>query len=97
MTCKTRSDTQLLVVLISSEAAEVVSLGVEEEIIQMGNGAFDRRRLAGTELFVNVDKSVGIILCLILLQDSLFQPFVGTEQLIYLLVRADAQCADKGS
>ncbi len=63
----------------------------------MSYGAFDRRRLAGTELFVNVDKSVGIIFSLIFLQNSLLQSFVLAEKFEDLFVRTYSEGADKRS
>ena len=59
--CQTIVQTELLVVFISSEAAEVISLCVEEEVIEVCESTLNRGRLARTELLIYVDKSVGIV------------------------------------
>ncbi len=61
----------------------------------MCNCALYRRRLAGTELFVYVDKSVRVVLCLVLLEDSLLEAVVLAEELVYLLIGAYTESTDK--
>ena len=61
----------------------------------MCESTLNRGRLARTELLIYVDKSVGSILCLILLEDSLLQTVVNAEKLVYFLIGADSECSDE--
>ena len=54
----------------------------------MADCALYRRRLAGTELFVYVYESIGAVLGLILLEDSLSETLVIAVDLEDLLIRA---------
>ncbi len=49
---------QLLVRLVATDLGQVVALGVEEEVLQQRLGALAGRRLAGTQLAVDVDEGV---------------------------------------
>ena len=96
VTCQTAGDAQLFIVLIAAEPAEVIPLCIKEQVVQMCQRAFHRRRLARTQLFVYVDQRIFRVLGGILLEDGLGQTLVAAEHLCDLLVRTDAQGTDKG-
>ena len=61
----------------------------------MCNSALYRRRLARTEFLVNIDKSVGVILGLVLLEDSLLETVILAEEFVDLLIRAYTEGTDE--
>ena len=96
MSHQTGADTQLLVVLVPAEPGQIIALCVKEQIIQVLDGAFHRRRFAGTQLFIYINQSVGIVLGAVLLEDGLAQALIVAEHLRNFLVRTDTQSTDKG-
>ncbi len=92
----TRTDTQLLIIFVTSETCKIVTLCVEEKTVEVILSAFHRRWFARAELFINFKESFLTVLCGILLEDSLVEPFVRTEKLLYLNVRSAAEGTDKG-
>ena len=97
MTCKAGGYAEFLVVFVSSETAQVISLCIKEKVVEVSYGTFDRRRLAGAEFLINVNECLGIVLGLVFLEDCLFKSFIRTEKLIYFLVGAYAERTDKSS
>ena len=95
VTCQTAGDAQLLVVLVTAEPAQIVPLRVEEQVVQMCQGAFHRRRFTRTQLLVYIDQSIFRVLGGILLDNGLGQTLVVVEHLGNFFVCAGAQSTDK--
>ncbi len=98
---QTGADAELLVVLISSEAAEIIALRIEEQHIDELLCAVDRCGIARTELLVDlqqriVDVLLGIVGdALLLLLDGRLQAGIVTEQCEDLLIRAETEGTDE--
>ena len=90
-----RGDTELLVVFIASERCKIVSLGIEEQHIELCKSAVHRRRLTGAELLVYLYKSFLGVLGGILLDDRLIETFILAEHIGYILIRAYSESADE--
>ena len=93
---KAGGKSELFVVFVSSEAREVVSCGIEEEVIKVGNRRIDRRGLARAELFIYLYKTLFGGGRRVLLGDCRPKPRVVVEHRVDFVVGADADCADKG-
>ena len=96
---------QLLVVLIAAHVRQIVALGVEEQRVDEARGGFHRRRLARTQLVVDLDQrliAAGLVAVLALVVDGgrvagdgRGNALVIAEQADDLLVRLDAHGAQQ--
>ena len=96
MSSQTACNAQLLIILIPTEPAQIIPLCIEEQIVQVGQGAFHRRRFARTQLLINIQQCIFGILGAVLLQNGLPQTFIIPEHLIDFFVCSDTDCTDKG-
>ena len=92
---KTAGNAQLFIILIAAEPAQVIPLCIKEEVVQVCQGAFYRRRFARTQLLVYIDQRIFCILGGILLENRLVQTFVIAEHLFDFFIAADSQRTDK--
>ena len=56
LSADTRGQRQLLIELIAAHMRQIVALGIEEQGVDQAGGGFHRRRLAGTQLVVNLNQ-----------------------------------------
>ena len=87
-------EVQLLIVLITADSGEVVASRVEEQAVQMELCAFNRGRLARTELSVHLKEAFlhgvrGILI------DGRKDALVFAEVFLDLFVGAETECADE--
>ena len=91
MTGNSRCDAELLVVLIPSEPAKIVSSRIKEQVVYVGYGAVNRRRLSGAEFLINLDKSFFGCSGGVLLKYCRRKSRVAVKVLAYLRVGAYSQ------
>ena len=93
--CDTVAQTQLLVVFITSDLGQIVSLRVEEQGFDQVVGAVERGRLARSELSVDLLETFIEVMSRIL-GDRLHESFVLAEDRVDLFVRAFLQAGGDG-
>ena len=86
---------KLFIVFETADSRKIVSLRVEEKVVDVGGGAVDRERLAGAELFINLQQGFLTVLGDVLL-DGGKKSLAFAEILLDLLVLAYSQGADEG-
>ena len=97
------AERELLVVLITSDCREIIALRVEEQIIEQQLCRLDERRLARTQLLVDLLERLIAERSMVLLRLSRHhvllhrgdELWILTEILLYLLVRLDAERTDE--
>ncbi len=91
---ETVGDAELLVIFVSAHAGHIVAVLVKEEVVDMGLGAVDGRRLRRTQLLVDLDQTFLDVVRLILF-DGGADSLVVAEEVEDLGVTSYAQRADK--
>ncbi len=84
------ADAQLFVVFVAAYAGEVVAARVEEQVLQVGDRAVHRRRLARAQLAVDLEQRFFAVLGVILVLNRLDQALVLAKDVEDLLVGAVA-------
>ena len=54
--CNTVGNAEFLIVFVTADTRQIIAMRVEEQAVQMRLRGFECRRLAGTKLFINLDK-----------------------------------------
>ncbi len=67
---QTVRDAELLIIFITSNTGEIITVRIKEEILQVGLGGVQRRRLAGTQSLIDLQKGLLMVLGGILLHGS---------------------------
>ena len=85
---------QLLIILVSADSGNIVTVRIKEQIVKMSLCSFKSCRLAGTELFEYLHKSFLGILRLILLKRCLNSGII-SEKFTDISVGAESEGSDK--
>ena len=86
---------ELFIEFVSSEAGKIISLRVEEKVIEMRFGGLNRGGLARTQLLVNFKESFFLVFGGILLEHCLADPLVLAEQTEELVIGSLSESTDK--
>ena len=91
-----RASAELVVHLITAETSQVVAARVEEQGVQVGAGALDRRGLAGAQLAVDFQQAFLGVMGDVLFERSVDLRLGIAEELLDLLIGGQAQGTDQG-
>ena len=91
---KSAGDCELFIVFIASDSGYIISVGVEEEIVELLLSRLNGDRLARTQTLEYLHERLALILGLVLLYRC-FNSLIVSEELTDFLVRSEAESSDK--